>query len=127
MMSFVQGHLSNALLKQSTQICLQESEPQLPSLQPLAAMDSLIVTDIYTVIKVGWWEEVGLEDKARKVGLNEGGGVSSALGTMASILTDSKYGARLRVSFAATKHRHQKARWGGKGLFYLHFDIAVHH
>jgi len=30
------------------------------------------------------------------------------------------------VSIAETKHRDQKASWGGKGLFSLHFCIAVH-
>ena len=33
----------------------------------------------------------------------------------------------VRVSIAATKHHNQKASWGGKGLFGLHFHIAVHH
>jgi hypothetical protein len=29
------------------------------------------------------------------------------------------------VSIAATKHHNQKASWGGKSLFGLHFHIAV--
>jgi hypothetical protein len=28
---------------------------------------------------------------------------------------------------SCTKHHVQEARWGGKGLFSLHFHIAVHH
>jgi len=35
--------------------------------------------------------------------------------------------ALVRVSTAATKHHDQKASWGGKGLFGLHFHITVHH
>lgn len=37
----------------------------------------------------------------------------------------NSFGLCLRVSIAATKHH--KASWGGKGLFGLHFHIAVHH
>jgi hypothetical protein len=35
--------------------------------------------------------------------------------------------ALVRVSIAAMKHHDQKASWGGKGLFSLHFHIAVRH
>jgi hypothetical protein len=37
---------------------------------------------------------------------------------------DSGY---LKLSSAGMKHLDQKASWGGKGLFNLHFHIAVHH
>jgi hypothetical protein len=30
-------------------------------------------------------------------------------------------------SYSCTKHHDQEASWGGKGLFRLHFHIAVHH
>ena len=33
----------------------------------------------------------------------------------------------LRVSIAMMRHHDQKARWGGKGLFGLHFYIPVRH
>ena len=33
----------------------------------------------------------------------------------------------VRVSIAVMKHHDQKASWGWKGLFSLHFHIAVHH
>jgi hypothetical protein len=33
----------------------------------------------------------------------------------------------VRVSISAQKHHDQEANWGGKGLFSLHFHIAVHH
>jgi hypothetical protein len=33
----------------------------------------------------------------------------------------------VKVSMALIKHHDQKASWGGKGLFSLHFHIAVHH
>ena len=33
----------------------------------------------------------------------------------------------VRVSIAVMKHHGQKASWEGKGLFGLHFCIAVHH
>ena len=33
----------------------------------------------------------------------------------------------VRVSIASVKHHNQKANWGARGLFNLHFDIAVHH
>ena len=33
----------------------------------------------------------------------------------------------VRVSTAVMKHHAQKASWGGKGLFGLHFHITVHH
>jgi hypothetical protein len=29
--------------------------------------------------------------------------------------------------YSCTKHHVQEASWGGKGLFSLHFHIAVHH
>ena len=29
--------------------------------------------------------------------------------------------------YTCTKHHDQEASWGGKGLFSLHFHIAVHH
>ena len=29
--------------------------------------------------------------------------------------------------YSCTKHHDQEASWGGKGLFSLHFHIAVHH
>jgi hypothetical protein len=29
--------------------------------------------------------------------------------------------------YSCTKHYNQEASWGGKGLFSLHFHIAVHH
>jgi len=29
--------------------------------------------------------------------------------------------------YSCTKHHDQEASWGGKGLFSLHFYIAVHH
>lgn len=32
-----------------------------------------------------------------------------------------------RVSITVMKHSDQKARWGGKGLFSLYFQITVHH
>ena len=31
----------------------------------------------------------------------------------------------VRISIIATKHYDQKARWGGKGLFSLHFHSTV--
>jgi hypothetical protein len=33
----------------------------------------------------------------------------------------------VRVSIAAMKHHKQKASWGGKGLFGLHFHFSVQH
>ena len=33
----------------------------------------------------------------------------------------------VRVSIIVRKHHGQKASWGGKGLFGLHFQIIVHH
>ena len=32
-----------------------------------------------------------------------------------------------RGFYTCTKYYHQEASWGGKGLFSLHFHIAVHH
>jgi hypothetical protein len=32
-----------------------------------------------------------------------------------------------RGLYSCTKHHNQEASWGGKGLFGLHFHIAVHH
>ena len=31
------------------------------------------------------------------------------------------------VSIAAMKHHDQKANWEGKGLFNLHFHVAIYH
>jgi hypothetical protein len=33
----------------------------------------------------------------------------------------------VRVATAVMRHLDQKARWGGKGLFILHFHITIHH
>ena len=35
------------------------------------------------------------------------------------------YVCYLRVSIAAMKHHGQKASWGGKGLFGLHFHVVA--
>lgn len=40
---------------------------------------------------------------------------------------DSKLSVLVRVSLDVTKHHDQKANWAGKGLFALHFSIAIHH
>jgi hypothetical protein len=43
-------------------------------------------------------------------------------------LTISRKTACLSQGFYSwTKHHDQEPRWGGKGLFSLHFHIAVHH
>jgi hypothetical protein len=66
-----------------------------------------------------WYLNIDLKNRGRQSGKSQ----------KLSVQHQARWweGSCLRISIAVTKHHDQKASWGEKGLFDLHFRIAVYH